>query len=33
MLGSGADLDGEDLLPGFRCPITDLFKAWDWENE
>ena len=33
LLGPGADLDGEDLLPGFRYPIADLFKAWDWENE
>ena len=29
--GSGADLDGEHLLPGFRYPIADLFKGWDWE--
>ena len=31
LIGSGADLDGEDLLPGFRYPIADLFKGWDWE--
>jgi Uma2 family endonuclease len=31
LLGSGADLDGEHLLPGFRYPIADLFKGWDWE--
>ena len=31
LLGSGADLDGEHLLPGFRYPIADLFKEWDWE--
>jgi Uma2 family endonuclease len=31
LLGSGADLDGEHLLPGFRFPIADLFKGWDWE--
>jgi Uma2 family endonuclease len=31
LLGSGADLDGEDLLPGFRYPIADLFKGWDWD--
>jgi Uma2 family endonuclease len=24
-------LDGEDLLPGFRYLIADLFKDWDWE--
>src|SRR5262249_5597709 len=26
LLGSGAELDGEHLLPGFRYPIGDLFK-------
>ena len=31
LLGFGADLDGEYLLPGFRYPIADLFKGWDWE--
>ncbi len=31
LLGSGADLDGEHLLPGFRYPIAELFKEWDWE--
>ncbi|MBM4035701.1 MAG: Uma2 family endonuclease [Planctomycetes bacterium] len=24
-LSAGADLDGGDLLPGFRCPVADLF--------
>jgi Uma2 family endonuclease len=29
---SGGDfLDGEDLLPGFRYAVADLFKDWDWE--
>jgi len=29
---SGEDfLEGEDLLPGFRYPIADFFKDWDWE--
>jgi hypothetical protein len=23
--------DGEHLLPGFRHPVADLFKEWDWE--
>jgi len=32
LLGPGADLDGEHLLPGFRYPIADLFKGWDWES-
>jgi Uma2 family endonuclease len=31
LLGAGTDLDGEHLLPGFRYPIADLFKGWDWE--
>ena len=31
LLGSGAFLEGEDLLPGFRFPIADLFKDWEWE--
>jgi len=31
LLGAGAELDGEQLLPGFRYPIADLFKDWDWE--
>ena len=26
-------LDGEDILPGFRYPVADLFKPWDWEQE
>jgi len=31
ILGPGAVLDGENLLPGFQFPIADLFKEWDWE--
>lgn len=31
LLGLGADLEGEHLLPGFRFRIADLFKEWDWE--
>ena len=31
LLGSGAMLDGEHLLPGFQFPIADLFKGWDWD--
>lgn len=31
LLGPGAFLDGEHLLPGFRYAIADLFKEWDWE--
>ena len=33
LLGPGADLDGEHLLPGFCYPIADLFKGWDWETD
>lgn len=31
LVGSGGFLEGEHLLPGFRYPIADLFKEWDWE--
>jgi Uma2 family endonuclease len=31
LLGSGAMLEGEDLLPGFSYPIASLFKDWEWE--
>lgn len=31
LLGAGASLDGEHLLSGFRYPIADLFKEWDWD--
>lgn len=31
LIGPGGELEGEDLLPGFRYPIADLFKEWDWE--
>lgn len=31
LIGPGGFLDGEQLLPGFRYPIADLFKDWDWE--
>jgi Uma2 family endonuclease len=27
----GGELDGEDLIPGFRYAIAELFKEWDWE--
>lgn len=30
LLGAGGLLDGEDLLPGFRYPVADLFKEWEW---
>ncbi len=31
LIGPGGFLDGEDLLPGFKYPIADLFRAGDWE--
>jgi Uma2 family endonuclease len=31
LIGPAAELDGEHLLPGFRYPISNLFKEWDWE--
>ena len=31
ILGPGADLDGENVVPGFVFPIADLFKEWEWE--
>ena len=31
LIGSGGFLEGEDILPGFRYALDDLFKAGDWE--
>ncbi|HOY59200.1 MAG TPA: Uma2 family endonuclease [Verrucomicrobiota bacterium] len=31
LIGSGGFLDGEQLLPGFRFAIADLFKEWEWD--
>ncbi|MBI3853690.1 MAG: Uma2 family endonuclease [Verrucomicrobia bacterium] len=31
LVGSGALLEGEHLLPGFQFPIAKLFKDWEWE--
>jgi len=31
LTGTGGSLDGEQLLPGFKFPIADLFKEWDWD--
>jgi len=30
ILGPNQSLDGERLLPGFSCPLADLFRGWDW---
>src|SRR5882672_10080951 len=29
LIGTGGELDGEYLLPGFRYPIANLFSSWD----
>jgi hypothetical protein len=31
IVGQSASLDGEQLLPGFKYPIADLFREWDWD--
>ena len=31
LMGTGGMLNGEELLPGFRYPIAELFASWDWE--
>jgi Uma2 family endonuclease len=31
IIGPGACLEGEHLLPGFQFPIADLFSAEDWD--
>lgn len=31
LLGTGAALDGENVLPGFSYPIANPFKEWDWD--
>jgi Uma2 family endonuclease len=31
LLGPGGELDGEAVLPGFRCKLSDLFAGWSWE--
>ena len=30
LLGPGAMLDGEQVLPGFQYPTAELFKEWEW---
>jgi Uma2 family endonuclease len=32
LIGPGGFLEGEDLLPGFRYPIAELFQEWDWDQ-
>ena len=31
LLGPGGELDGEDVLAGFKCKLSDLFAPWPWE--
>jgi hypothetical protein len=31
LLGNGGILEGEDLLPGFRFAIAELFEEDDWQ--
>lgn len=31
LVGKGGFLDGEELLPGFRFAVSDLFQDWDWD--
>lgn len=30
LLRKGDSLDGEDIVPGFSLPVSDLFKEWDF---
>jgi Uma2 family endonuclease len=30
LIGPGAELDGEHLMPGFRFPLADLFRETSW---
>jgi Uma2 family endonuclease len=29
LLGPGGELDGESVVPGFRCKLSDLFAGWE----
>lgn len=29
IIGPGGILDGEDVLPGFKLPLAELFEGWD----
>jgi Uma2 family endonuclease len=29
LLGPGGELDGESIVPGFRCKLSDLFESWE----
>ena len=31
LLGPNGELNGEEVVPGFRFKIAELFKEWEWE--
>lgn len=31
LVGPNGELDGEDVVPGYRYNLGDLFREWDWE--
>ena len=31
ILGPGAPLGGEQVVPGFQFPVAALFEEWDWD--
>jgi Uma2 family endonuclease len=31
LAGPGSVLDGEDVVPGFRLPLDEIFREWSWD--
>jgi Uma2 family endonuclease len=31
LVGPNGELNGEDVVPGFRYKLADLFKDWEWD--
>jgi Uma2 family endonuclease len=31
LVGPNGELNGENVVPGFRYKLADLFKEWEWE--
>jgi Uma2 family endonuclease len=31
LVGPNGELNGEEVVPGFRYKLTELFKDWEWE--
>ena len=31
LVGPNGELNGEDVVPGFRFKLAELFKEWEWE--